>query len=204
MDDKASRQRAQWHFLFFDHAILRTIWHNFAEVAPGVFRANHPSPKRLAYYVRNGISTIVNLRGPSDAPHYLLELDACRKLGLTLLDVPGLTARDAPSREALIGVLDALRSAPKPLLLHCKSGADRSSLAAAVYLLAECGATIDEARIQFSPKFIHFKWTKTGVLDKILDTFEAEHSKTGISFEDWLRSAYDGPKIQANFDASRR
>lgn len=203
LDDRAAKKRAIWYLLFFDHGFLRSFWRNFAEIAPGVYRANHPSPEMLIRYMRRGIRTVVNLRGTSKEPPYQLEKMSTRSLGLTLVDVMGLTAREAPARDDLIAALDAVRTAEKPVLIHCKSGADRTSLVAALYLLAVCGATLDQARKQFSPRFVHFKWTRTGVLDHILDTYEAAQSKTGIGFEDWLRTAYDARTIQAEFDTRR-
>jgi protein tyrosine phosphatase (PTP) superfamily phosphohydrolase (DUF442 family) len=201
LDNRAAKKRAVWYLLFFDHGILRSVWRNFAEVAPGVFRANHPSPEMLVRYMRRGIRTVVNLRGASQDPPYQLERLSAQRLGITLVDVDGLTARAAPPREALIAALDALRSAEKPVLMHCKSGADRTSLVAAIYLLAECGATLRQARRQFSPRFIHFRWTRTGVLDHILDAYEAVQSRIG--FEDWLRGEYDAGAIEASFKAGR-
>ena len=198
-----ARRRAWVHFLIFDHAILRVLWSNFAKVAPGVFRANHPAPKRLKRYADMGIKTILNLRGASEDPHYQLEREACEANGLTLVDMSGLVARQAPERDALLAVLDAMRRVEKPVLMHCKSGADRTSLAAGLYLLAEENAPVAVARKQFSVRFIHFKWTKTGVLDHILDTYEAAQQSTGIGFEDWLRTEYDAATVQASFEARR-
>ena len=203
LENRASKKRAVWFLLFFDHGILRSVWRNISEIAPGVFRANHPSPEMMVRHMRRGIRTIVNLRGASEDPPYLLEQMACRRLEMTLVDVQGLTARKAPPRDSLIAALQALRTADKPVLMHCKSGADRTSLISALYLLAECGASVDEARKQFSPRFIHFKWTATGVLDHILDAFEAAHQQTGIALEDWLRSQYDPEQIQTQFDAGQ-
>jgi protein tyrosine phosphatase (PTP) superfamily phosphohydrolase (DUF442 family) len=203
LDNRAAKKRAVWYLLFFDHGMLRSVWRNFAQIAPGVYRANHPSPEMMVRYMRRGIRTVVNLRGISDEPPYLLERMACKKLEMTLVDITGLTARQAPPRESLIAALDAMRAAQKPVLVHCKSGADRTSLICAIYLLAECGASLRVARRQFSPRFIHFKWTATGVLDHILDVYEAAQTDTGIGFEDWLRSAYDPAAVQASFDARR-
>lgn len=204
LQDPASRRKAWWHFMIFDHGVLRVLWSNFSQVAPGVFRANHPSPKRLETHASKGIRTILNLRGASMSPHYKFEAEACEALGLKLVNLPGLVARTAPSKDTLIALLDTMRDLDKPFLMHCKSGADRTSLAAAVYLLAIENAPIKQARKQFSPRFIHFRWTKTGVLDHILDSYAAAHDRTGIGFEDWLHSDYDGAAIQASFEATRR
>ena len=42
---------------------LRFFYHNQAEVAPGVFRSNQPSPDRLNTWAKSGIKTVINLRG---------------------------------------------------------------------------------------------------------------------------------------------
>ena len=81
-----ARRAAWWHFQLSDHAFLRLLWTNFAEVAPGVFRANQPSPERLASYHAKGIRTILNLRGRSNQSFYLFEAEACARLGMTLID----------------------------------------------------------------------------------------------------------------------
>lgn len=203
MDAPSARRRAWMHYMIFDHAVLRLLWSNFAQIAPGVFRANHPSPDRLAKYAAQGIKTIINLRGASKGPHYLLEREKAEELGLKMVDLRNLNARQAPAREDLLAVLDAMRNAEKPMLLHCKSGADRTSLAAVLYLLVVEKTSVAQARKQFSVRFIHFKWTKTGVLDHILDTYEAAQAETGIGFEDWLRNQYDADAVQASFDAGR-
>ena len=202
--DPEARSRARTHFLIFDHGFLRTVWTNFAEVAPGVYRANQPSPRQLERYAARGIRTIVNLRGPSREPHYLFEEEACARLGLTLVDAPNFSARAAPEAADLLALIDTLRQVEKPFLMHCKSGADRTSLAAAAYLLAIEGRDLKAARAQFSPRYIHFRWTKTGVLDHILDHYERAHETTGIGFEAWLRSGYDASAVQASFDGGRR
>lgn len=202
--DSAEARRDAWrHMLFFDHGFLRTVWHNFSEIAPGIFRANQPSPARLAHYADTGIKSVLNLRGPSGNPPYLFEVEACARLGLDLYHIPEFSSRAAPSRETLQAMLAAMRDAPRPLVMHCKSGADRTSLAAAIYLVAIEGRSLAEARRQFSVRFIHFKWTKTGIMDHILEAYAAAQAARGISFSDWLDTEYDSAALQAEFDAQR-
>jgi hypothetical protein len=52
-----------------------------------------------------------------------------------------------------------------------------------------------------SVKYIHLKWSKTGVLDHILDLYEARTKQSPISFEDWIAQEYDHIAVQASFDA---
>lgn len=203
MADPANRRRAMVHYHMHDHAYLRALWPNFAQIAPGVFRSNHPSRNRIRKYGAQGIKTIINLRGKSDSPHYYFEAEACRDFGVTLINNE-MTARNAPTKESILSLIEIMRSTSKPFLLHCKSGADRSSLAGAIYLLVLGGASISEARKQFGMRYIHFKWTKTGVLDHILDQFEAAHTASGIGFEDWIKSDYDANEIQTSFDSRKK
>ncbi|MEM6311851.1 MAG: tyrosine-protein phosphatase [Pseudomonadota bacterium] len=137
------------------------------------------------------------------SPPYLLECEFCAATGQDLIDINHLSARKAPSRAALLALVDTMRCTPKPFLFHCKSGADRTSLAAAIYLMVFEGAPVSTARRQFSVRFLHLKWTKSGVLDHILDVFENEAEPRGIDFETWLRTEYDGSKIQRSFHEGR-
>jgi len=202
---KPGARAAAWSYLMiYDHGFIRSVWRNFFEVAPGVYRANQPSPKRLEEYARLGIKTIINLRGSSGLPPHQFEVEACDALGLTLIDVPDLSARHAPEAEALLYMIEVLRTAETPLLMHCKSGADRTSLAAAIYTLIFTDASIADARRHLGLRFIHFKWTTAGVMDFIIDLFEAAAKQNReLTFEDWVRGSYDADKVQAAFEANR-
>ena len=200
-----SARAAAWSYLMiYDHGVIRSVWRNFFEVAPGVYRANQPSPKRLEEYAQLGVKTIINLRGASGLPPHQFEAETCQALGLALIDVPDLSARHAPGAEVLLHVIEVLRTADKPLIIHCKSGADRTSLVAAIYALMFTQASIAEARRHFGLRFIHFKWTKAGIMDHIIDLFEAAtEKKPTLTFEDWVRDAYNADEIQAAFEAKR-
>lgn len=177
-----------------DHAVLRALWSNHARVAEGVYRSNHPSPRRLRALHARGIRTIINLRGATQAAPYLLEKEVCDELGIEMIDVR-LMARRAARREHMLSLIEAFRTAQKPFLIHCKSGADRAGLASAIYLIEMEGRPVAEARKQLSARYLHFGWTSTGVLDHILDLYEAAQRESGMGFETWLRTAYDNEAI---------
>ena len=195
-----NRRRAQIYNLWFDHAILRTFWTNFFEVAPGVYRSNQPTHRRFEKLKARGIRTILNLRGSAGAAHYLVEEESCAQLGLTLVNVT-LHARFAAPRDDILTLLDAFRSIEKPFVMHCKSGADRAGFAAAIWLLVMEGASVAKAREMLGFKYLHIRRSKTGVLDHILDVYEARQAETGTSFEDWVREEYDNAALQAEFEA---
>ena len=62
-----------------------------------------------------------------------------------------------------------LRSAPKPVLIHCQSGADRSGLVAALYEYTIAARPLEEAQEQLSLLFGHFPylWSRTGAMDEV-------------------------------------
>ena len=198
LSDPATRRREAWRLEIEDHAFLRRLWTNLSEVAPGVWRANHPSHSQLARYKAMGIRTILNLRGASRNPRYIFEEESCARIGLALESV-GLRARKAPDRKEVLALFDAFRRIEKPFLMHCKSGADRAGFAAALYLLAERGATADEARRQLHWRFLHFRHGETGILDHILDLFEQAQRDSGIGVEDWFRHHYDPATAEAGY-----
>lgn len=115
---------------------------NFAPIIDGfAYRSNQPTPERLAEYKATyGIRTVINLRGaaPGEA-WYDLEKQAAKDLGLTLIDVPLSSARDLSDTE-LTQLVALLRTVEGPVLIHCRSGSNRTGLAAAIYL-SEIGRT---------------------------------------------------------------
>jgi len=82
---------------------------------------------------------VLNLRGAhAGQPWYDEEIEAAGELGLAHFDYP-LSAKRFVTSQQVEEVLDIVRKAPKPLLIHCKSGADRSGLVAALYRFSETG-----------------------------------------------------------------
>lgn len=115
-----------------------------------VYRSAQPSDKQLSEWTAEyGFRSVLNLRGKSRADWYRTERDTAASLNLQHAD---FAMRDnevlTPERAAeLIALLNAL---PKPLLIHCKAGADRTGLAAALYLASQgLGEAPAEAQISF-------------------------------------------------------
>ena len=76
-----------------------------------------------------GIRTVINLRGASKgASWYDDEIAASDKPGVGHIDI-GMSARAEPSSATIGKLIEALRDAPRPILVHCKDGADRTGLA---------------------------------------------------------------------------
>ena len=200
--DPVERKRSMWHFNWLDHGVLRIWWHNFDEVAPGVYRSNHPDQKRFAAYAAMGIKSVLNLRGKAKQPHYLFEVEACDALGLTLVNTQ-MAARRPPKVAELVKLMNAFETIEKPFLMHCKSGADRTGLAAALYLMLHAGAPLDVARRQLSFRYIHIRRTKTGILDHFLDLYTARVAESPIAIDEWITTEYDPETLTASFAAKQ-
>ncbi len=198
-----NRRRAHIYNLWFDHAVLRKVWTNCFQVAPGVYRSNQPTHERFERLNAEGVRAILNLRGAGQGAHYLVEEESCRALGLTLVNC-ALQARDAAPPESILAVIRAFREIEKPFVMHCKSGADRAGFAAAIYLLVIEGRPMAEARKMLGVKYLHLKWSRTGILDYILDQYEARTAQSPIGFEEWIATEYDNEALQAAYHAPNK
>ncbi|MEJ6403924.1 fused DSP-PTPase phosphatase/NAD kinase-like protein [Yoonia sp. 2307UL14-13] len=200
--DPKERRRSLWHYKWLDHGVLRRYWHNFEEFAPGAYRSNHPDHQRFERYAKMGIKAVLNLRGVQKQPHYLFEEESCRQLGLDLITVH-MGARSAPLRDILSLLLDVFEEIDRPFLMHCKSGADRTGLAAALYMMVQEGKSVKEARKQLSFRYLHIRRIRTGILDHFLDVYEARNAQDPIDIRDWIATEYDADALQASFDAKQ-
>ena len=184
--------RARW-FVYnelLDHGFVRRIYNNFFKIDENVFRSAQPNEKTLSKFKKLGGKTVLSLRGCTTAPYWYQEEIQCKNLGLSLHNIP-LTASKPPSVEDLKTLIDFLGNAPKPLLIHCKSGADRTGLAAFVYLTVFQSCRFAVAKRQLSVKYFHNSYGKAGVLDKFVDSFWKDQRLYGINFEEWLYTRYE-------------
>lgn len=193
-----ARRRAKRHFNWIDHGILRTFWFNFHEIAPGVFRSNQPSPKRLAEFKQMGVKTVISLRGNNPRSPHLFETEACENLDLTYETVR-LHARSLANRNELLNLLKLFETIEKPFVFHCKSGADRAGLASYLYLLHMTDTVPAVARKQFSLKYLHIKSSSTGILDHMIDAYEQDFNKSQISIREWIKTQYNPTALTQSY-----
>lgn len=196
--DPEERKRSYRHYNWLDHGILRYRWHNFAEVAPGVYRSNQPHHERFVAYADMGVKAVLNLRGVSDQSYYLFEAESCEQLGLELQTVH-LGARNTPRQHRLVALLDAFESLPRPFMMHCKSGADRTGLASAFYLLHFHDVADEIARAQLSFTYLHIRKSSTGILDHVLESYLSARAKSGIALRDWVETVYDEDAMKVSY-----
>ncbi len=194
------RGLVDWTELIFrDHGFLRVYWHNEHEISPGMWRCNQPSPGRIKKAADRGIRTIINLRGPRADGGWRLEAEACATYGLTLLDFAA-RSRAAPEKDMLHSARLLFAEIQLPAMMHCKSGADRAGLMAALYLLIVEKRPVREAARQLAWKYGHVKQAKTGLLDAFFAAYFPYEDK-GMTFFDWVDNVYDPALITSEFRA---
>jgi undecaprenyl-diphosphatase len=158
------------------------VWEqgNFHVISEGkAYRSRQLDRDELTRYVHEyGIKSVLNLRGRNPgAVWYREEIQGAESLELRLYDYGISANRDVVDHD-VERILAILREAPKPILIHCKSGADRTSLVAALYLYRiECRSR-DEAERQLSLRYGHFPffWNSTIAMDRTFQRYAQTHS----------------------------
>jgi len=155
---------------------------NFHAVIPGeLYRSAQLSPTQIETYVReNGIRSIVNLRG-ENVKHdwYNQEVKTAQRLGIEHIDFK-MSARKIMTPERADQLVDILRSAPKPILIHCQAGADRTGLVAVIYSQQIAGMDAKVAAQQLSIAYGHLSipyLSKTYAMDESLQNLQKHFSQ---------------------------
>ncbi|MEI6235698.1 MAG: tyrosine-protein phosphatase [Planctomycetota bacterium] len=167
------------------------LFGNFRSISEGkCFRSQQLKPQAITDAVAaHGIKSVLNLRGESkSAEWYKGEVSACQIANIDHTDINiGLGA--LPKPEILLKLVDKLEAGPYPMLLHCRSGSDRSGLAAAFYLHIVENKPLPEAEAaQVSWRYGHFP---IGPAKSIDDFFALYHTTAnGQPLKEWLVKTY--------------
>jgi protein tyrosine phosphatase (PTP) superfamily phosphohydrolase (DUF442 family) len=184
--------------LFIDYGVVRLAYNNRHRVSKDVWRSAQPAPHHVRRLADRGIKTIVNLRGEQTFGTRWLEQQACARHGVKLVEL-ALRSRAAPTRAQFKAMRDLLTSVEYPILVHCKSGADRAGLMSLMVRHVHDGVPISEARDQLSLRYGHFRNAETGVIDAVFDRYLEDAAKTGIEFWTWVDEVYDPDQINRSF-----
>jgi hypothetical protein len=171
---------------------------NFGVVDAGrVYRSAQPGGYFDRVIRERRLASVLNLRGGSmDDPWYAREVGLTRDYGIDFYDFP-MSATRRPSRRELLALLDLFTRCRYPLLIHCKSGSDRTGLATALYLMSVRGLGPWAAgRGGFSLGFGHVPLAGTQRLHEPLDEYARwlagngqAHSPERFCF--WVTNLYE-------------
>jgi len=142
------------------------LYGNFHKVDNDIYRSAQLFSHNMPYYIeKHKIQSILNLRGKSNKSWYTKEIAFAKEHNIKMIDY-GIGDREILAFNKMEELLDIMKKAPKPLLVHCKAGADRTSLASALYLYDKTGDK--NPSLGFSLLYGHFPWlgSKTVAMDK--------------------------------------
>ena len=184
--------------LFLDHGVFRLIYANQHRLGERAWRSGQPAPYHVGVLARQGLRTVVNLRGARMCGSYLLEKIACERHGITMIDFK-IRSRVAPAREEIKAAAELFQRIEYPMLLHCKSGADRVGLMSVLYRFLVEGVPLMEAKQQLSLRYGHSRQGSSGVLDHFFERYIDDNRLRPMPFLDWIDKVYDPQELQSSF-----
>ncbi len=181
---------------------LSDILYNFHWVVPGEAARGAQAWAGFLepFLARRGIAAIINLRGDnSDLSWWQYETRVAGKLGIAHLDTM-MDSRKLPTRKMLLRLIESFDTAPRPFMLKCSGGQDRTSFAAALYLIHRGGwSALERARGQFDRfPYLHFPKKHQRWLKPFLD-FAKEDAK-GKPLGAWIEQDFTPEKLKAWLD----
>ncbi len=144
---------------------------NFHPITEGeAYRSAQLDRDELIYYLgKYHIRTVLNLRGSNpDASWYRQEIKTSAEQKVAHYDI-SLSASAAPPKEDIDEMIQIFRTAPRPVLIHCQAGADRSGLAAAIWKVVIDGMPKKEAAGQLSLLYGHMPIGPTTAMDRFFE-----------------------------------
>ena len=187
--------------LLMDHGIFRLAYLNKHALARDAWRSAQPAPHHFHRIKRDGVKTIVNLRGERMCGSYWLEEQVCKDLGLELINFQ-VRSRAAPTVEELRRAKALFQRIEYPMLMHCKSGADRAGLMSVLYRHFREGMPIEKAKDELSLKYGHIRQADTGILDYFFERYVADNEEQPIAFMDWVETRYDSEEVTESFKSN--
>ena len=141
---------------------IKKLFDNFHSVQPGVlYRSAQLKPSRLRKYIQKfGIKSVINLRGVNEKSKWWQdEKTMLEKLNVHFYNIP-FSASHFSSKENLHKLLYLYKHVPKPILIHCRDGADRSGEAAALWILEQQGKRKKDALKHLSIKYGYLRFRR--------------------------------------------
>lgn len=153
---------------------------NFHVVDDGqVYRSAQLGREQLKQLiVGHKIAAIINLRGENSGKDwYDDEVQVAEQLAVLHIDYR-LSANKKVALSQMQEILKTIANTPKPILVHCSGGADRTGLVSALYLAQKTGNS-NKAKEQLSLRFGHTPFlihSDTKAMDESLDDYLANQN----------------------------
>lgn len=189
--------REIFKILMEEHNFLNLFWFNFHQVDKGVYRSAQLTPWRLRKIIKKyGIKTIINLRGNNKNLLYQKEREICEREGVNYYTI-ALKSR-TPEKikvEELERLIYLLQTAPKPLLFHCKAGADRTGFVAVLWHLLRGRDKNWAIEKELKLRYLYFPWSRAGKIKFLLEKYDGK-----TDFLEWFKENKEiATQFKSNF-----
>jgi tyrosine-protein phosphatase SIW14 len=132
---------------------------NLYQLNDSIYRCEQPSKKAFKELEKMGIKSDLNLRDNQSDKEFLKKRDIER----FRVKMNSEQVTEAQIIEALQDIL----AAPKPILVHCKHGADRTGVVIAFYRMVFCNWTKQQAIDELKNGGYHFKTKYVNIIKLI-------------------------------------
>lgn len=154
---------AIWWLAAYDnyHAVIPGELYRSARMSAGTL-SEHADSDRLA--------SVLNLCPETNSVWHAREQSACSGRKIRHIDFP-MAGNESPDQSKMDELVEIMRAAPKPMLIHCTHGADRTGLAVALYLSAVRKLPEAESRRALSIRFGHTSLFGMNCFDNAFSSF---------------------------------
>lgn len=201
IDTFFGRLWAQTYAMIVEHNFTNAIRRNFHQIDEHAFRSSQPTTYQLRRIIKkHGIKTVLNLRGyERNSPLQALEEKVCKDMGVKLVYIEAYS-RKIPEVKTLEKFKEVFGSIEYPVLIHCKSGADRAGLGSMLYLHYHKGVPLEQTnQLRFWP-FGHIKHARTGLIDLFVELYTTK-SKDAPHDPVEFAKTLDHEKLEREFKA---
>jgi protein tyrosine/serine phosphatase len=135
----------------------------FTVVAEGLYRGGQPSQKGFQFLKEKGVKTIINLRAEDNSEEAVVE-----KLGMRYIQipVPELWPWSQVPAGAIAKYFELINNPENyPIFFHCRRGAERTGLLAALYRMAL--QEWDATKAYQEARNVGLRWFYTGLKSQI-------------------------------------
>ena len=150
---------------------------NFHAITDGeAYRSAQLNRDKLGYYIRRyNIRSILNLRGENpDSDWYREELTVSVGNRIKHYDI-ALSSTKGPDENEIKQLMEVFKNAPRPILIHCKAGADRSGLVAAMWKVVIDQEPKSQAEKQLSIFYGHLPLGGTYAMDQFFEKWQLSY-----------------------------